>query len=129
MAMYYEQIKYNKNSIKDCIRELQELVPNLEIKVISMNNMFQSGEYRAAVSLMEVLKKDTTNILSVLDNLEIYKRMSQRHASIPKELEVINNDIKRLDREIKVCDRIATLDSLKYLRLIKEAKLEDGFYI
>ena len=85
MAMYYEQIRYNKNAIKDRIHELQELVPNLKIKVISMNNMFQSGEYRAAVALMEVLKKDTTNILSVLDNLEIYKKMSQRYASIPKE--------------------------------------------
>jgi hypothetical protein len=127
MAMYHEQIIYNKNAIRDRIHELQELVPNLEIKVIAMNSMFQSGEYRAAVALMEVLKRDTTNILSVLDNLEIYKKMSQRHAAIPKELDVINNDIKRLDREIKVCDRIATVDSLKYLHLIKEAKLKNGY--
>ena len=127
MAMYYEQIRYNKNAIKDRIHELQELVPNLKIKVISMNNMFQSGEYRAAVALMKVLKKDTTNILSVLDNLEIYKKMSQRYAAIPKELEVINNDIKRLDKEIKVCDRMATVESLKYLRLIKEAEMKDGY--
>ena len=66
-------------------------------------------------------------MLILLDNLEIYKKMSQRYASIPKELEVINNDIKRLDKEIKVCDRMATVESLKYLRLIKEAEMKDGY--
>ena len=34
MTMYYEQIRYNKNAIKDRIHELQELVTNLKIKVI-----------------------------------------------------------------------------------------------
>ena len=126
-AMYYEQIAYTKDSIKKRLEELKALAPNLKVKVISMNSMFQSGEYKAGKALMEVLRKDKTNILSVLDNLEIYKRMSQRYAAIPKELEVINNDIKRLDREIKVCDRVATVDSLSYLHLIKHAELKNGY--
>ena len=126
-AMYYEQITYTKDCIKKRLEELKALAPNLKVKVISMNNMFQSGEYKAGKALMEVLRKDKTNILSVLDNLEIYKRMSQRYAAIPKELEVINNDIKRLDREIKVCDRVATVDSLSYLHLIKHAELKNGY--
>ena len=126
-AMYYEQITYTKDCIKKRLEELKALAPNLKVKVISMNSMFQSGEYKAGKALMEVLRKDKTNILSVLDNLEIYKRMSQRYAAIPKELEVINNDIKRLDREIKVCDRVATVDSLSYLHLIKHAELKNGY--
>ena len=35
-----------------------------------------------------------------------------------KEIKIIDNDLKRLEKTVNVCDRVDTLDSLKYLKLI-----------
>lgn len=115
-----------KRQISSIIKELKELKPDLIVKVISINDSYNSNEYRAATRLVNFLRQDKTNILSALPMLETYKFMSKRHAAIPKELEVITNDIKRMEKDVKICDRKITLKSVEYLHLIKDAKIQDG---
>ena len=59
-----------------------------------------------------------------LDKLDEYKTFSNRYKAIPGELKVINDSIKAMSKEKKVCDRIITLKDLEYLQLIDEAHLE-----
>ena len=105
------------------IRLLKEIKPLIEIKVININAFMLKPSYKAASSLYESLKEDQSSILSVLPRLETYKTMNQRFAAIPNEMKIIDNDIKRLEKTVNVCDRVDTLESLKYLKLIDTAKM------
>jgi len=105
------------------IKELKAEIPALDIKVININAYYQQGEYRLAKELYKILKEDPNNILSALPKLEMYKQMSQRLTSIPKEIKIVDNDIKRLSKEKRICDRKITLQSIDYLHLIKQAKI------
>lgn len=102
---------------------LKELKPDIDIKYININHYFKTREYIFAIRLFNQLCNDNTSIASVLNKLGTYKNISKRYANIPKELQVIENDIKRLAKTTQTCERKATVEGLKYLKLIKEARL------
>ena len=114
---------HNRDVLKQQIAKIKEIKPLADIKVININAFMQKAEYKAAEMLYKALKDDKSSILSVLPRLQIYKTMSQRFASIPNEIKIIENDIKRLEKTVKVCDRVDTLESLNYLKLIDTAKM------
>ena len=118
-----EVILHNKDYLKEQITTIKAIKPLAEIKVININAYMMKPEYKVAQTLYQQLKDDQSSILSVLPRLQIYKTMSQRYAAIPNEIKIIDNDLKRLDKTVNVCDRVDTLDSLKYLKLIDTAKM------
>ena len=118
-----EVIMHNREVLKQQITKIKEIKPLADIKVININAFMQKAEYKAAEMLYKTLKDDKSSILSVLPRLQVYKTMSQRFASIPNEIKIIENDIKRLEKTVKVCDRVDTLESLSYLKLIDTAKM------
>ena len=120
------EIIYIRENIKNIITTLKRANPNLEIKVINVNAYESSAEFRISSILYKKLEMDKTNIASVLKKLETYKYISQRFKTIPKEIEVIDNDIKRLSKEKVVCNRKVTLDNIKYLKLIKNARISSA---
>ena len=122
-AYLREVIMHNRDVLKQQIAKIKEIKPLADIKVININAFMQKAEYKAAEMLYKALKDDKSSILSVLPRLQIYKTMSQRFASIPNEIKIIENDIKRLEKTVKVCDRVDTLESLNYLKLIDTAKM------
>ena len=122
-AYLKEVILHNKECLREQIRMLKEIKPLIEVKVININAYMEKPEYKAANSLYTTLLDDKSSILSVLPRLETYKTMNQRYASIPNEIKIIDNDLKRLEKTVSVCDRVDTLDSLKYLKLINTAKM------
>ena len=118
-----EIIWNNKECLKEQIMKIKAIKPLAEIKVININAFMMKPAYKVAQTLYNQLKDDNNNILSVLPRLQTYKTMSQRFAAIPNEIKIIDNDLKRLDKTVNVCDRVDTLDSLKYLKLIDDAKM------
>ena len=113
-----EVILHNRDCLREQVRMLKEIKPLIEIKVININAYMEKPEYKAADALYKTLLDDKSSILSVLPRLETYKTMNQRYASIPNEIKIIDNDLKRLEKTVSVCDRVDTLESLKYLKLI-----------
>ena len=77
---------------------------------------------------LDKLKDDPNSIASSLNKLDAYKRMTKRYAAIPGEIKIIDNDLKKLNKKVAVCDRKDTVETLSYLKLIKsvERKSEDG---
>lgn len=118
-----EVIQHEKDTLREQITKIKEIKPLAEIKVININAYGMNANYKAAQALYFQLKDDNSSILSVLPRLQTYKTMSQRFAAIPNEMKIIDNDLKRLEKKVNVCDRVDTLDSLKYLRLIETAKM------
>ena len=117
-----EFLEYRRLSISKRINELKTVKPDLNIKVINVNAFEQKASFQMACSLYESLKKDPDNILSSLKTLDMYKRMTKRYAAIPGEVKIVDNDLKKLSKKTAVCDRIDTVDSLSYLKLIKSAE-------
>ena len=111
----------NKESLIWMIRELKHIKPEANVKVININAYMSTPVYKTAESLYKELVQDKNSILSVLNKLDTYKYMSQRFKAIPNEIKIIDNDLKRLDKKVSVCDRVDTLESLKYLKLIDKA--------
>jgi hypothetical protein len=122
-AYLREVISHNKEVLREQIKQLKEVKPLIEIKVININAYMEKPEYKVANSLYQTLLEDNSSILSVLPRLETYKTMNQRYASIPNEIKIIDNDIKRMEKKVSVCERVDTLESLKYLKLIDTAKM------
>jgi hypothetical protein len=121
---YLEEVIYNNRQfLKEEVAKIKAIKPLAEIKVININAFMIKPAYKVAQALYEQLKDDKSNILSVLPRLQTYKTMSQRFAAIPNEIKIIDNDLKRLEKTVNVCDRVDTLDSLKYLKLIDSAKM------
>lgn len=118
-----EVIMNEKEILREQIKTIKAIKPLAEIKVININAFASSPAYRTAASLYNKLKSDNTSILSVLSRLETYKTMNERFKALPGEIKIIDNDLKRLEKTVKVCDRVDTLESLKYLQLIDTAKL------
>jgi hypothetical protein len=118
-----EVVFSNKAFLKDQVEKIKAIKPLAEIKVININAFMMKPAYKVAQALYNQLKDDNSSILSVLPRLETYKTMNQRFASIPNEIKIIENDIKRLEKTVKVCDRVDTLESLSYLKLIDTAKM------
>ena len=118
-----EVIWNNKECLKEQITRIKTIKPLAEIKVININAFMMKPAYKVAQTLYNQLKDDKSSILSVLPRLQTYKTMSQRFAAIPNEIKIIDNDLKRLEKTVNVCDRVDTLESLKYLKLIDTAKM------
>lgn len=115
-------LKLKQNEIKNAITSIQLRLPDVKIKVININSCMSSPKYKAANLLYASLQNDESSILSVLPKLEIYKIMSQRYKNIPNEIKIVDNDIKKLNKTSHTCDRLDTVESLKYLRLIEKAE-------
>ena len=121
---YLEEVIYNNRAcLKEHITKIKAIKPLAEIKVININAFMMKPTYKVAQVLYEQLKDDKSSILSVLPRLQTHKTMSQRFAAIPNEIKIIDNDLKRLEKTVNVCDRVDTLDSLQYLKLIDSAKM------
>ena len=108
------------------ISTLKTAKPDLEIKVINVNAYENTPAFRVARALMRQLTTDKNSILSSLPVLETYKYMSKRYATIPGEIKIIDNDLKKLSKKAVICDRVDTVESLKYLKLIKSATKSNG---
>ena len=76
--------------------------------------------------LYSSLLLDKKSILYHLGQLDEYKRFSTRYKEIPKEIQVINDTIKQMSKDNKICNRKITLKDLEYLDLIEEAKLDNS---
>jgi hypothetical protein len=120
---FKEIISYEKDLMKREISSIKSIKPLAEIKVININAYASTPAFKVANILYNKLKDDPGSILSILPRLQTYKTMSQRFAAIPNELKIIDNDIKRMAKEVNVCERVDTLESLKYLKLIDSAKM------
>lgn len=117
---YVAEMKY---FLQKRIKETLDLDPSIKIKVINTNAYYQRGEYKLAQDLYDRLLEDNTSILSALPNLEMYKTMTKRLAAIPEEIKVIDNDLRKLNKEKAVCDRTVSLKAIEYLKLINSARL------
>ena len=120
---YNDILEYERSMIKKEISLIKNIKPLAEIKIININAYASTPAFNVAAILYNKLKDDPSSILSVLPRLQTYKTMSQRFAAIPNEIKIIDNDIKRMSKEVAVCDRVDTLESLKYLQLIDSAKM------
>ena len=120
---YNDILEYERSMIKKEISLIKNIKPLAEIKIININAYASTPAFNVATILYNKLKDDPNSILSVLPRLQTYKTMSQRFAAIPNEIKIIDNDIKRMSKEVTVCDRVDTLESLKYLQLIDSAKM------
>lgn len=119
----YRYLSFNQ-SLRGFLYNLKAQAPTVKPRVIRINNMMDSKEYRVASQLYNTLILDKKNLLSRIDKLDEYKTFSNRYKAIPGELKVINDNIRTMSKEKKVCDRIITLKDLEYLQLIDEAHLE-----
>lgn len=97
--------------------------PDINIKVIRIGEKIHSREFKLASTVYESLRQDKKSILNHLESLDEYKGFANRFKAIPAELKVINENIKALSKEKKVCDRVITLESLNYLNLIDNVSL------
>lgn len=119
-----ENLAYLRFRLANIINSLRAKKQDIDIKVININAYQQSPEYRVSFDLLRYLMADKNSIASVLPKLETYKHMSKRLQSIPSELKIIENDIRKLNKEVKVCDRTTTLTSIDYLNLIEKAEIK-----
>lgn len=114
-------INDSKWFIKHIIQELRNVIPDIEVKVVNLNAYFKAPEYLLALQLWNELLLDKDSILSVFPLLDRYKQISTRVKQIPEEMKIFANDIERLKKKKDICDRVSSLESLKYLQLIDEA--------
>lgn len=113
-----------QQSLRTFLYTLREQMPTTKPRVIRINNLMDSKEFAIASQLFNTLSMDKKSLLAHLDKLDEYKTFSNRYKAIPGELKVINESIKTMSKEKKVCDRVITLRDLEYLQLIDEAHLE-----
>lgn len=113
-----------KAMVKRCILLISETCPNTKIYIVKMGRELGSREYKLGESIYDALILDEKNILHHLDKLDEYKMFSNRYKAIPSELKVINENIKKMSKETKVCDRKITAADLGYLNLLDDIKLE-----
>ena len=116
-------MSYNQ-ALRIFLQNLKAQTPNIKPRVIRINNLMDTKEFRVASDLYNTLVLDKKNLLAHIDKLDEYKTFSNRYKAIPGELKVINENIKTMSKEKKVCDRVITLEDLDYLQLIDEAHLE-----
>ena len=111
--------------IKAFIQKLLLVIPDIKYKIIKINGKEKTREFKAASMLYSSLILDKNSILSHLNQLDEYKKFSTRYKEIPKEIQVINDTIKQMSKNSKVCNRKFTLKDLEYLDLIEKASLKD----
>ena len=122
-----KELIYNlRNILKDYIKTLHQLNPNLKIKIIPINRYDNRKLEKIGIKLLQVLEQDSNSIVSSLNILDDYKMASTRMNEIPKEIQIVDNDIKKLQKDTTNEINHATLDSLKYLNLIDDAKISDN---
>lgn len=119
----FAYMSYNQ-ALRVFLQNLKAQTPNIKPRVIRINNLMDTKEFRVASDLYNTLVLDKKNLLAHIDKLDEYKTFSNRYKAIPGELKVINENIKAMSKEKKVCDRVITLEDLDYLQLIDEAHLE-----
>lgn len=117
---YLRDYRFN---MQEYVNNLKAAKPNLEVKIININAYFKTNEFIISKDILAKLREDENSIASVLPKLNIYKEVAKRYSNIPKELQIIESDIKRLEKENAVCDRKTSIEKLGYLKLIKEAKM------
>lgn len=115
-----------KNRLGGRIIALRTLLPDIKVKVININSCEGTPEFKIAAALLDKLKDDPNNIASSLNKLDAYKRMTKRYAAIPGEIKIIDNDLKKLNKKVAVCDRKDTVETLSYLKLIKSVEKNQG---
>jgi len=104
--------------------DLRMAIPTIKYKVIKFNDKDDSREYKLSNTVYDALAFDDKSLISHLDKLDEYKQFANRYKAIPAELKVINESIKALSKERKVCSRKITLKDLEYLNMIQTAELE-----
>lgn len=109
--------------IKAFLQKLLLSIPDIKYKIIKVDGKEKTKEFKVAEMLYSSLLLDKNNILYHLDQLDEYKKFSTRYREIPKEIQVINDTIKQMSKDTKVCNRKITLKDLEYLDLIEEAEL------
>lgn len=112
--------------IKSFLQKLLLSVPDIKYRIIKINGKEKTKEFKAADMLYSSLLLDKKSILYHLGQLDEYKRFSTRYKEIPKEIQVINDTIKQMSKDNKICNRKITLKDLEYLDLIEEAKLDNS---
>lgn len=123
--MHGEQYNMLQGSLMSQYRKyLQNSCPELIMYFIDITKKEKSKDYKLASKLYEALELDPENLLSHLKELGDYKEFNGRFRAIPEELKVINENIKKLNKEKQTSQSVCTLDKLDYLHLIKEAHLE-----
>ena len=115
--------KNYENIFRDFLKKVYEAIPVIKITVIRITRQKLSREYKIAQNLYDVLTLDKRNILHYLPKLDEYKKYSNRYKAIPGELKIINESIKKLSKEEKICEKKVTLKDLEYLNLIDNAEL------
>lgn len=113
-----------KIMLKRCFLLIGNTCPNTKIYMVKMGRDLGSKEYKLGESIYDALILDEKNILHHLDKLDEYKMFSNRYKAIPSELKVINENIKKMSKETKVCDRKITAADLGYLNLLDDIRLE-----
>lgn len=113
-----------RNDIRHFMLEAMAALPTTKFSIIKMNSKLDSREFKLADQIYNALCADNKNILNHLDKLDEYKHFQTRYKAIPSELKVINENIKKMSKEVKVCDRTITLRDLEYLNMIEKAQLE-----
>lgn len=101
---------------------LRTLAPNVVPKVIKCF-IKNNKQYKIAEEIYTTLETDKNSLISHLSKLDEYKKYTNRYKAIPSELKVINENIKKMSKEVKICDRVITLEDLKTLNLINKVKL------
>lgn len=109
--------------------QLKETLPNIKLAVVKVHNKKDSREFKIANDVYNALEANDRSILKHLSKLDEYKHFANRYKAIPGELKVINENIKQMSKVKKVCDRVITLEDLKYLNMIDTASLHNDSLI
>lgn len=114
-----------KDYIKNLSKELKQRKPDLNIKIIVLDDFVNQKRFKIGQKIIDLLQKDEKSILSILPSLAQYKEAKKRVQNIPNEIKVINNNIENMRKDMATCQYETTLESVKYLNLIDEAKIEN----
>lgn len=98
--------------------------PETKIHIVKMDRLLDTREYKLAEMVYGSLKQDENSIIHHLDKLDEYKKFANRYKAIPSELKVVNENIQKMGKENKTCEKNITLEDLRYLDLIDKVQLE-----
>jgi hypothetical protein len=112
--------------VRDFIKRLREGNPLINVKVIMINKYQKNPLFTTTYNMLASLAQDKRFLLYYLQDLPIYKDFVTRNQEIPKEMEVIDNEIKKLtNKREEVCGESIDMRRINKLKLIKDVKVNE----
>lgn len=123
----HEGLESYQYAIRDFISRLRESNPLIQTKVIMVNKYQKSPLFNITYNMLKGLSQDKRFLLYHLKDLPVYKDFVTRNQEIPKEIEVIENEIKKItNKKEDVCAESIDMARLNRLKLIKDVTVNEN---